>query len=89
MVLFPLLFKYSCAACFVTFKIRGSVPVVWKQEPTLDYEPPIVLYEESSSKAFEKHFREQLNLYENIIAVDLLKVFFLKYYLSNSLGQGF
>jgi len=54
-------------------QIRGSVPVVWKQEPNLDYEPPIVVYDETSTASFQKHFQDQLSLYDNIIAIDLLQ----------------
>lgn len=53
---------------------RGSIPMIWEQVPNLKYKPnPVVVgNQRSSEEVFRAHFREQVNLYGDQVAVNLI-----------------
>eukprot|EP01080_Neovahlkampfia_damariscottae_P012562 gene12562-6382_t len=57
--------------------IRGSIPLIWKQKPSLKYEPKVDLNSISSEKSknsFTKHFEKLVNTYGGpIVCIDLTK----------------
>jgi hypothetical protein len=53
--------------------VRGSVPLIWNQDPNFDYDPPIVVQEAKSTDPFKLHFEEQLAEFDKEVIVDLLQ----------------
>ena len=51
---------------------RGSIPLFWKQDVDLAYEPPIVI-DHNDDSPMRKHFAEQINLYNKNVLVNLVK----------------
>ncbi|KAI5715622.1 hypothetical protein M8J77_019545 [Diaphorina citri] len=62
----------SHAVSFV--QVRGSVPLFWSQ-PGIKYRPAPILHRNfaENQQAFEKHFEEQLSLYDKVIIVNLVE----------------
>eukprot|EP01116_Phalansterium_solitarium_P000215 TRINITY_DN10124_c0_g1_i1.p1 TRINITY_DN10124_c0_g1~~TRINITY_DN10124_c0_g1_i1.p1 ORF type:complete len:600 (+),score=236.81 TRINITY_DN10124_c0_g1_i1:38-1837(+) len=58
---------------FSGVQTRGSIPVVWTQEPTLDYEPKIQVKTAPSRAACQAHFDDQIKLYNRQVLVNLVK----------------
>uniref|UniRef100_A0A8D8RUA9 Phosphatidylinositide phosphatase SAC2 n=1 Tax=Cacopsylla melanoneura TaxID=428564 RepID=A0A8D8RUA9_9HEMI len=54
--------------------VRGSVPLYWSQ-PGIKYRPAPILHRSfaENQTAFEKHFDNQLSLYEKVIVVNLVE----------------
>lgn len=59
---------------FSFVQTRGSVPVVWRQNPNLKYAPPIKLSPSSTTcfNAFQAHFRKQMEKYGKQVVVSLV-----------------
>ncbi|XP_055384733.1 phosphatidylinositide phosphatase SAC2 [Condylostylus longicornis] len=55
-------------------QVRGSVPVYWSQ-PGYKYRPPPRLDrdETETQVAFEKHFNQELDIYKNIVIINLVE----------------
>ena len=51
---------------------RGSVPLVWSQAPNLRYKPSPVLSLDNQAVRFNKHFAEQISVYEQQHVINLL-----------------
>uniref|UniRef100_T1JHY8 SAC domain-containing protein n=1 Tax=Strigamia maritima TaxID=126957 RepID=T1JHY8_STRMM len=60
--------------CLSFIQVRGSVPVFWSQ-PGYKYRPPPHLDkgEEETQVAFEKHFAEELSIYNHQILINLVE----------------
>ncbi|XP_055807678.1 phosphoinositide phosphatase SAC8 [Solanum dulcamara] len=53
-------------------QIRGSIPLLWEQIVDLSYKPRLnIIGHEETPKVVERHFRDLLQRYGNVIAVDL------------------
>ena len=54
-------------------QIRGSVPLLWEQPPTLKYTPKAYIDGgPKSAAALERHVRELLDTYGSVVAVNLV-----------------
>jgi hypothetical protein len=55
-------------------QIRGSIPLLWEQPVTMKYTPKAVLSTNlaASQGAFNKHVQQQLNIYSNLVAINLI-----------------
>lgn len=52
---------------------RGSVPLIWSQDPNLKYKPkPVISDAHKHSESFIKHFESQINYYNSQYVVNLL-----------------
>lgn len=59
---------------FSHFQIRGSIPVYWTQQPSLNYNPKIVIDNDhgKTEKAFKLHFNKLVRRYRKIQCVNLI-----------------
>lgn len=57
---------------FSYLQTRGSVPVYWTEINNLKYKPNLVVSTRSSVEATAKHFREQIDLYNDNYLVNLV-----------------
>ena len=69
----------SVIACFITrsythSQTRGSIPIHWTQTPSLKYKPkPRVASNDANQlSGIQKHFDEQITLYGQQTAIDLI-----------------
>ena len=55
-------------------QIRGSIPLIWSQPPTMKYTPKVAIgaSEAQTQTLFKKHFSEQFRYYGDIVAVNLI-----------------
>eukprot|EP01138_Halocafeteria_seosinensis_P004519 gb/GECG01004623.1/.p1 GENE.gb/GECG01004623.1/~~gb/GECG01004623.1/.p1 ORF type:complete len:775 (+),score=78.23 gb/GECG01004623.1/:1-2325(+) len=55
-------------------QLRGSVPIVWSQPPTMKYTPKIHVgaTDAQNHSLFRKHFAEQFQNYGNLIGINLI-----------------
>lgn len=53
-------------------QIRGSIPLFWKQDINLAYEPPIEI-DSSDDSPLRLHLSEQVNFYNKQVLVNLVK----------------
>jgi len=53
---------------------RGSIPVFWRQTPTLKYKPKLLLHggEIETPPAFRRHFEELKKYYNRVVAINLI-----------------
>jgi len=53
---------------------RGSIPLFWKQTPTLKYKPKLELYgaEIETPPAFRRHFEDLTKTYRRVVAINLI-----------------
>ncbi|KAG9142534.1 hypothetical protein Leryth_011631 [Lithospermum erythrorhizon] len=53
-------------------QVRGSIPLLWEQIADLSYKPRLnVISHEQTPKVVERHFRDLLQRYGDVVAVDL------------------
>jgi phosphatidylinositol 4-phosphatase len=52
--------------------IRGSIPLSWKQTPSIDYKPPTTINEKKSTESSTNHFKYLINKYKNAILINLV-----------------
>ncbi|XP_071946765.1 phosphatidylinositide phosphatase SAC2-like [Antedon mediterranea] len=59
--------------CMSFIQVRGSIPIYWSQ-PGIKYRPPprIDKNESETQHAFSKHFKEQLEIYKEVVVVNLI-----------------
>ncbi|EAL71679.1 hypothetical protein DDB_G0271630 [Dictyostelium discoideum AX4] len=60
---------------FTSFvQVRGSIPLLWSQFPTLKYKPSVKFYgdEKENSQALEQHFKQLHQLYGSTTVVNLI-----------------
>jgi hypothetical protein len=68
-----LVFPTSNGPQYTSFvQTRGSIPLFWKQDINLAYEPPIVVDHQDDS-ALKSHFSEQINFYNKQVILNLVK----------------
>lgn len=54
-------------------QIRGSIPLLWSQIPNIKYKPPTRIAPPTDSHpAFDRHFKELLETYQDVVAVNLV-----------------
>eukprot|EP01025_Chloroclados_australasicus_P051158 TRINITY_DN5950_c0_g1_i6.p1 TRINITY_DN5950_c0_g1~~TRINITY_DN5950_c0_g1_i6.p1 ORF type:complete len:540 (-),score=59.44 TRINITY_DN5950_c0_g1_i6:16-1635(-) len=62
--------KQEYLSAFV--QIRGSIPVLWTHWPNIKYKPPLEMADPTASQGpFEKHMRQLVQLYGQIVSVNL------------------
>eukprot|EP01117_Protostelium_nocturnum_P007501 TRINITY_DN2682_c0_g1_i1.p1 TRINITY_DN2682_c0_g1~~TRINITY_DN2682_c0_g1_i1.p1 ORF type:complete len:660 (+),score=219.68 TRINITY_DN2682_c0_g1_i1:50-2029(+) len=54
-------------------QVRGSIPIIWNHEVNLDYDPAIVIQSSNSNQVLNLHFKEQIQLYQKQVVVNLVK----------------
>lgn len=59
---------------FSYLQVRGSIPVLWTQKPTLSYRPEIIVEKdfEKNLKAYRTHFRQLMLKYGKIQCISLV-----------------
>lgn len=54
-------------------QIRGSIPLLWSQIPNIKYKPPTRIAPPTEyHPAFDRHFKELLETYQDVVAVNLV-----------------
>lgn len=54
-------------------QVRGSIPLLWSQIPNIKYKPPTLIAPPSASHpAFDHHFKQLLETYQDVVAVNLV-----------------
>lgn len=67
-----IIFHNNAATSLV--QVRGSIPVFWRQTPSLKYKPKLLIYggEIETPPAFRRHFEELKKFYNRVVAINLI-----------------
>lgn len=59
---------------FSLVQIRGSIPLIWNQQPILTYNPPLNIHRDNQKheKTYRLHFQKMTELYNKIQIVNLI-----------------